>query len=59
MRDGGALEDAGDDAGKAVTQDDDHAGPARAAEPGLGEDAQIKAEDGELGEVNSEFIEDL
>lgn len=57
--DGVALKDGDDDGGQGVGGDDNDAGPARAAEPGLGEDAQVEAEDGELGEVYGEFVEDL
>ena len=59
VRDGRALEDGGDDGGEGVGKDDDNAGQARAPEPGLREDAQIEAEDGELGQVDAEFVEDL
>ena len=59
MRDGGALEDCGNYGGGGVGEDDEDRAPAGAAEPGLREDAQIEAEDGELGEVYGEFVEDL
>ena len=59
MRDGDALKDGGNDGGQGVGEDDNDAGPACAAEPGLGEDAQVEAEDGELGEIYGEFVEDL
>ena len=59
VRDGRALEDGGDDRGKAVSEDDDDAAPARAPEPWLREDAEVEAEDGELGQVDAEFVEDL
>ena len=59
MREGDALKDGGDDGSQGVGRDDNDAGPACVAEPGLGKDAQVEAEDGELGEVYGEFVEDL
>ena len=59
MRDGATLEDAGDDGSEGIGADDEDGAPAGTAEPGLGEDAQVEAKDGELGEVYGALVKDL
>lgn len=57
--DGCALEHSGNDGCYGVCGDEREAAPTRPNKPRLDEDAEVKGEDREFGEVDGEFVEDL